>query len=309
MNAIEVKGLKRSYGKFEALKGIDFTVEKGSIFGFLGPNGAGKTTTLMVLTGLLRVNTGHITVLGLDPITQGDTLRSKIGCLLEDSGLYDHLTVQQNLQFYGRAQLLEEVNLKVRISETLDFFELSEVANKKASKLSRGMRQKTALARAMLTLPDILFLDEPTANLDPQASVAFRELILELSRKHGMTIFLNTHRLDEAQRVCDKIAVIDNGKLLKTGKIEELRTSQTCPTIRINSNNITQKMFTDSLKTLIKKININGNDTTIELLHFEDIPKLVRGLVALGANIYEMRQEERSLEDIYMELVGENHGK
>ena len=308
MNAVDVYGLKRSYGKFEALKGITFSVPTGSIFGFLGPNGAGKTTTLYILSGLLLSHSGNVSVLGLDPAKQGDQLRSKIGCLLEEPGVYDTLTCTQNLQFHGRAQRMDEKTLKNKITESIDFFELSEFKNKKAATLSKGMRQKLALARAMLADPEILFLDEPTANLDPQSSVHFRDLIVKLAKQKGTTVFLNTHRLDEAQKICDHVTIINSGQVLESGSLEEIQNRESGLRVRIKSPDFVSKQMEELLTIKTKGITKSNDIVIIQVDKLDSIPDIVAGLVAKGIRIFEVRPDKLSLEEIFMGLVeGENH--
>lgn len=308
MNAIEVSGLKRNYGNFEALKGISFSVPKGSIFGFLGPNGAGKTTTLYILAGLLKAHSGEVSVLGFNPVKQGDLLRSRIGCLLEEPGVYDTLTCVQNLQFHGRAQRMDEKELKTRINESIEFFELSEFRNKKAATLSKGMRQKLALSRAMLANPDILFLDEPTANLDPQSSVHFRDLILKLAKQKGTTVFLNTHRLDEAQKTCDYVTIINQGMVLESGSLEQIQNRESGLRVRIKSPDFAGKDIHTLISNHAKNISVAGETATIQLDKMDSIPTIVSQLVSKGIRIYEVNPDKLSLEEIFMGLVeGGNH--
>lgn len=308
MNAIEVSGLKRNYGSFEALKGISFSVPKGSIFGFLGPNGAGKTTTLYILAGLLKAHSGEVSVLGFNPVKQGDLLRSRIGCLLEEPGVYDTLTCVQNLQFHGRAQRMDEKELKTRINESIEFFELSEFKNKKAATLSKGMRQKLALSRAMLANPDILFLDEPTANLDPQSSVHFRDLILKLAKQKGTTVFLNTHRLDEAQKTCDYVTIINQGMVLESGSLEQIQNRETGLRVRIKSPDFAGKDIDTLISNHAKNISVADDTATIQLNKMDSIPTIVSELVAKGIRIYQVNPDKLSLEEIFMGLVeGGNH--
>lgn len=308
MNAIEVSGLKRNYGSFEALKGISFGVPKGSIFGFLGPNGAGKTTTLYILVGLLKAHSGQVNVLGIDPVKQGDLLRSKIGCLLEEPGVYDTLTCAQNLQFHGKAQRMDEKELKTRIDESIDFFELSEFKNKKAATLSKGMRQKLALSRAMLANPDILFLDEPTANLDPQSSVHFRDLILKLAKQKGTTVFLNTHRLDEAQKTCDFVTIINQGMVLESGSLEQIQNRESGLRVRIKSPDFAGKDIQNLFSSHTKNFSLTDDTATIQLDKMDSVPVIVSELVAKGIRIFEVNPYKLSLEEIFMGLVeGGNH--
>ena len=305
-SAITASNLSRFYGKFEALKDVSFEVPGGSIFGFLGPNGAGKTTTLYVLLGLLPQKTGKARVLGLDPVTQGDQLRAQVGCLLEESGLYDVLTVKNNLEFFGRAQRMDEATLQSRIKETLEFFELSDFTKTKAGKLSKGMKQKTALARAILAMPKLLFLDEPTANLDPEASVAFRELIVNLARKHGITIFLNTHRLDEAQKICDHIAIIKKGKVMLSGSTTDLLNSSKEMTVKIKADGFDQDSIT-KLGLDANKSNFSDGTLTTSLANRDMVPNIVSRCVSLGYGVYDVRPSTISLEELFVNVMEDSN--
>lgn len=307
--AISASHLSRFYGRFEALRDVSFDVPSGSIFGFLGPNGAGKTTTLYVLLGLLPPKKGKVKVLGLDPVSQGDLLRSQVGCLLEEPGLYDVLTVRDNLQFFGRAQRMDENTLQKRINDTLDFFELTEFAKTRAGKLSKGMKQKAALARSILALPKLLFLDEPTANLDPEASVAFRELIVNLAKKHGITVFLNTHRLDEAQKICDNIAIIKKGTVMLTGSTNDLLNTSGKTSVIIKAKGFTN----DSISKLGLKgseSNVSGDMLTTSLSSHDQVAGLVAKCVNLGYGVYEVKPSTLSLEELFVNVMeSSNHDK
>lgn len=305
-SAISAANVSRFYGKFEALKDVTFDVPVGSIFGFLGPNGAGKTTTLYVLLGLLPQKTGKVRVLDLDPVTQGDRLRAQVGCLLEESGLYDVLTVKDNLEFFGRAQQMDEATLQSRIKETLEFFELSDFVKTKAGKLSKGMKQKTALARAILAMPKLLFLDEPTANLDPEASVAFRELIVNLAKKHGITVFLNTHRLDEAQKICDHIAIIKKGKVMLSGSTTDLLNTSKEMTVTIKAKGF----VSDSISKLgldAGKSSISDDILTTRLTNHDVVAGLVSKCVGLGYSVYEVKPSTISLEELFVNVMEDSN--
>lgn len=300
--AISASNVSRFYGRFEALKDVSIEVPSGSIFGFLGPNGAGKTTTLYVLLGLLPPKTGKVKVLGLDPFSQGDLLRSQVGCLLEEPGLYDVLSVKDNLLFFGRAQKMDEKTLHSRINDTLEFFELSDFAKTKASKLSKGMKQKAALARSILALPKLLFLDEPTANLDPEASVSFRELIVNLAKKHGITVFLNTHRLDEAQKICDNIAIIKKGTVMLSGATEDLLNSSKNTTVTIKAKGFDGETLS-KLGLNPKQSGISGESLTACLPNVEQVAGLVARCVNLGYSVYEVRPSTLSLEELFVNVM------
>lgn len=304
--AITAEGVKRNYGRFEALRNVSFKVPKGSIFGFLGPNGAGKTTTLYTLLGLLPQKEGSIEVLGMNPVRDGDAMRARVGCLLEEPGLYETLSVKANLEFFGRAQLMDEKLMQSRIVELLEFFELSDFAKTRAGKLSKGMKQKCALARAMLANPEILFLDEPTANLDPEASISFRDLVLELARKHSITVFLNTHRLDEAQRICDYIAIIKKGVVQVSGSVASLLAGNGFITVRVKASGIPDR-FSEKLAGFALETSAEGENLSVKLTKNEQIPELVTKLVQFGLKIFEVKPDRLSLEELFMEVMEGEH--
>jgi len=206
---IVVEGLERDFGARKALQGLSFTVEPGEIFGFLGPNGAGKTTTIRILTGRLAATRGRVEVLGLEPRSQGPKLRAQLGVMGENPGHYERLPVETNLRFFARlARVPGE-----RVPELLELVGLLGRRRDPVRQLSRGMRQRLALARALLSRPRLLFLDEPTAGLDPHAARDVR-LLVEGFRANGGSVFLTTHYLEEAESLCQRVAILDQGQLL-----------------------------------------------------------------------------------------------
>ncbi len=206
---IEIDSVKKILNKREVLKGISFTVEKGDIFGYLGPNGAGKTTTIRIILGLLKADTGRVIVLGQDINSREN--RRKIGFALFPDGLYDNMTGEENLLFYARIYRVPEP--EKRISASLQAVGLKERAADKTGTYSKGMRQRLALARALVHEPEVLVLDEPTAGVDPSGQIEIRQILLEIASKAGKTIFLSSHNLDEVQRICNRIALIDRGEI------------------------------------------------------------------------------------------------
>lgn len=220
--AISVAGLTRRFGTRIALDELSFEVPVGQIFGFLGPNGAGKTTTIRILTGQLKASSGTCAVLGLDPARSGKQLRSKVGLSHEEAGHYDRLSVSSNLRFFAQ---LYGVGPK-RADQLLKDFDLFDRRKDPVAKLSRGMRQRLALARALVGSPEMLFLDEPTAGLDPLAAREVRRLIREFCAG-GKTVFLTTHSMEEAQELCSQVAILDRGKLLALGAPDALRQGAT----------------------------------------------------------------------------------
>ena len=219
---IEVENLTKKFNGVIALNSVSFRVNEGEVFAYLGPNCAGKTTPVNILATLLTPTSGKATVAGYDVTKDGMKVRRLIGYLPEDFGLYPSLTVYENLDFAAGLYRISKSERKERIRELLEFFGLWEKRDVLASTLSKGMKQKVGIARAMINDPKILFLDEPTSGLDPGMAREFLKLILRLKEK-GRTIFMTTHLLARAEQVCDSMALINEGKILRTGKISDIK--------------------------------------------------------------------------------------
>src|ERR1700726_5119705 len=219
--SILAKNLVRRFGHFVPVDGLSFRVEKGEIFGFLGPNGSGKTTVIKMLTGLLPLSEGSAWVEGLDLRTDAESVRERIGYMAQKFSLYDDLTVTENLQFYGRIYSLPPARMKQRIDEIVQLHGLGPYMNRLAARLSGGWKQRLALGCAMLHQPKLLFLDEPTAGIDPVARRELWDLLFDFAGK-GMTLFVTTHYMDEAER-CDHVGYIYMSKLIVGGEPDELK--------------------------------------------------------------------------------------
>lgn len=217
-NILKATQLTKTFGNVKALDHCDLEIRKGEIFGYLGPSGAGKTTTIKLLTGQLHSDSGQITVLGEDPFSPD--IRQRIGIMSDMSGLYEKMTVYENLDIF--ADIYGIRDKKDTIRKTLMAVDLLDSAKKKVEKLSRGMKQRLVFARTILHSPDLLFLDEPTANLDPATADEIRELIRDLNRS-GATIFLTTHNMEEADELCHRIALLNKGHIVESGSPEELK--------------------------------------------------------------------------------------
>src|SRR5215208_1741164 len=214
MNAIQTHQLSRSFGSVKAVDRLTLEIPRGIVFGFLGPNGSGKTTTIRLLLGLLDPDWGTSEVLGFNTKTNANEIRTRYGALLEHHGLYERLSAAGNLDYYGRIWHMSKADREKRICELLEPLGLYGRRNEPIGRWSRGMKQKLAVARTLMHRPELIFLDEPTAGLDPVASAALREDLTRLAMQEGVTIFLTTHNLSEAERLCNQVAVINRGQLL-----------------------------------------------------------------------------------------------
>jgi ABC-2 type transport system ATP-binding protein len=220
--AITARGLVKRYGDIEAVRGIDLEVRSGEIFGFLGPNGAGKTTTIGILCTLLRPTAGSATVAGLDVDHEPDGVRSSIGLVFQESSLDDQLTARENLQFHAFVYDVPGDEQRRRIPEVLSMVGLEDRADSMVKTFSGGMRRRLEIARGILHTPEVLFLDEPTVGLDPQTRRHIWSYLTELPRREGITVFMTTHYMDEAE-YCDRIAIIDHGQIVALGTPDELK--------------------------------------------------------------------------------------
>jgi ABC-2 type transport system ATP-binding protein len=218
MKSILVQDLTRDYNGLRAVDGIEFEVEQGEIFGYLGPNGAGKTTTIRMLTGQLRPTSGSAYVMGCDIVTDRQELKPQIGVVFENQNLYERLSAKENLKFYARLYRVE----KSRVDQVLHQVGLERRANDKVLTFSNGMKQRLLIARALLHKPGVLFLDEPTRGLDPNIARDIRQIVAELARA-GMTIFLTTHYMEEADQLSDRVAIIDQGRIVALDQPEQLK--------------------------------------------------------------------------------------
>src|SRR6266508_1018722 len=240
---IHIEHLSCSFGPIRALDDLCLEVPAGIIFGFLGPNGAGKTTTIHLLLGLLSPTAGQAWVLGFDTRTQAEAIRARSGALLEFAGLYERMSAQDNLDLYGRIYRMPAPARRARIKELLTHLDLWDRRRDLVGTWSRGMKQKLAVARALFHHPSLIFLDEPTAGFDPIAAAALRDDLASLVAREGVTVFLNTHNLSEAEKLCSQVAVIRQGKLLAVGHPDELRSRTGGPRAEIVGRNFNEAVM------------------------------------------------------------------
>ncbi len=222
-NIIEVKDLTKEFGDFTAVNNVSFEVGKGEIFAFLGPNGAGKSTTIKMLTTLLRPTSGTITIDGHDPVREPDAARHSFGIVFQDPSLDDELTAWENMEFHGVLYGVPKQLRRKRTDELLKFVELYDRKDNYVKEFSGGMKRRLEIARGLLHHPDIIFLDEPTLGLDPQTRNHMWEYLLKLNKSEGITVFFTTHYMEEAEKIAQRIAIIDHGDIIAMGTNDELK--------------------------------------------------------------------------------------
>lgn len=304
--AIYTENLTRNFKTVKAVDGLSMEVPCGQIFGFLGPNGAGKTTTINLLLGLLEPTSGQAEVLGFDTRTQADEVRTHTGALLEHTGLYEQLSAEDNLEFYGRVYRLPANERRSRIKELLDHIGLWERRKERVGEWSKGMKQKLALARALLHRPRLLLLDEPTAGLDVMAAVAVRDDLGSLVTREGVTVFLTTHNMNEAEKLCQQVAVIRQGKLVTVGHPDELRAHTGGQQVEIMGRGFGEQVLTLlRARPEVAGVETHNGRLSIDLRTNTDIAPLVSLLVGAGAQVEEVRRGKASLEEVFVTLMEE----
>ncbi len=304
--AIRVEGLTKRFGPRTAFEGLSFEVAPGEVFGFLGPNGAGKTTTVRVLATLLAASAGTAEVAGIPVRAEnGPELRRRISVVTETPGLYLKLSVFENLEYFAGLHGLGPGAARQRIAEALRSVDLEPRGADLAAGLSKGLRQRVGLARALLNDPKVMFLDEPTQGLDPEATRDVRELIERL-RDRGVTIFLTTHRLEEAERLCDRVAIL-NTQLLSLGSPDELRRRMfsSALDVRVGAPLADPAAVFNGLAGVTGWSGEDGGYRVEVSDPKVAAPAVARALVGAGADVLHLAEVEHSLEDVYLELVGD----
>jgi ABC-2 type transport system ATP-binding protein len=308
LDDIAISHLTKNFDEIIAVNDMNLEIPEGCIFGLLGPNGAGKSTTTRLLSTLLRPTNGTAVVAGHDILKEPVQVRQITGVLPEESNhtLYQSMSAYDNLVYFARLYGVDEETIEAQVKELLEFMELWERKDDKAGELSTGNRQRLALCRALLHKPSILLLDEPTSALDPIASKRVRELILHLSQQYKQTVLINSHNLPEVQRMCERIAIIDQGKILLTGKTEELRHKlRTQQKYRILIQGDIQ-----AAQTIIEKQScVMSSETEVDTIIAEienpmqNNVHILKALIDAGVNVVEISEEEATLEDLYLQVI------
>ena len=307
-NVIETFDLTKRYGNFTAVDSLDMAVQKGEIFGFLGPNGAGKTTTILMLMGLSVPTSGNATVAGYDIIESSRDVRRVASVLPEYSSLYGELTAAQNLEYVGKLNDLTKDVREERIGEMLEIVGMSEWADEKYEKFSRGMKQRVGIAAALVKQPELVFLDEPTLGLDPIGTKEVRELIIRLNREQSLTVVLTSHMLNEVQMTCDRVGIINKGKLIVLDTLENLTKEMTGVeerNVEFKLSEVPQGLVGDLESIEGVKSVTRESDRLLVYGGTESDYEVSKTITEKGAVILLMRPKEFSLEEIFMKYYEE----
>ncbi len=304
--AIHASELSRHFGDTKAVDQLNLDIPYGEVFGFLGHNGAGKTTTIRLLNGVLTPTSGKASVLGLSTIDDGSALRRQTGVLTETPSLDERLTARDNLRIFADLYEVPKPQTSARVEELLAVFELSDHADDKVGTYSKGMKQRLALARALIHHPQLLFLDEPTSGLDPVATRQVHDLIQHLSQDQHRTVFICTHNLNEAQKLCNRVAVLEHGKLLALGTptalMADYATQVRSIEIEVEPDSVAPSL--NILHNIHKEATHDKGIITIKNILRESIPDLLAVMVNAGIRIYRVAPDEPTLEDVYFALHG-----
>jgi ABC-2 type transport system ATP-binding protein len=311
LTTVKAVGLSKRFGPIAAVNDLSFNVDAGEIFGILGPNGSGKTTTIRILSCLISPTEGQASVGGFDIRKDPMRVREAVGVLTENPSLYERLSAYENMDFFAKAYGISDNDTRAsRIKEVLEFFELWERRSDRVGTYSKGMKQKLAIARAIVHRPEVLFLDEPTSGLDPKASKDIRDLMERLSRQEKHTILLCTHNLEDAEKLCSHVMIIDRGRTVVMGTTEELRRRIAGqPRLEIRLREIPDRV-TRAVERVeyVKRVEADKDSGRL-LIELDDVeaqtPKLVRCIVEMGGLIMSVGLLEPSLEEAYLKLVRE----
>ncbi len=296
MYAVELHNLSKTYpGGKQAVQNVSLALEPGEVFGFLGPNGAGKTTTVKLLNGMLTPTEGICRVLGSDPALEPEKVHAVSGVVTEHARMYENLTGLENLVFYAELFGISADEAAGRAEALLQEMELEEAKERKLAAWSTGMRQRISLARALIHRPKILFLDEPTSGLDPESAQNVNRMIREMAENSGITVFLCTHQLRYAQEICTRYGLIEEGRLLAAGTLEELRAEA--------FSQITLQIRAGSMPTGMGFRQTGAQEYETMIRTEEEIPEIVRRIAAAGGDIYKVEARQPDLEDIYFALT------
>jgi lipooligosaccharide transport system ATP-binding protein len=298
---LEAHQLVKRFGDFEAVKGIDVSIERGESFGFLGPNGAGKTSTMRMISAVSKPTGGTISIFGLDPRTHGPEIRSRLGVVTQEDSLELELSVRHNLEMFGRYFDLPRRIVRERATELLEFTQLTERANDKVDNLSGGMKRRLTIARGLMNRPEILILDEPTTGLDPQARHLLWDRLYRLKRE-GVTLIITTHYMDEAEQLCDRLVVMDQGAIVAEGAprtlIERFSTREV---VELRFSTDDHEQYFEQLTPFAERVEVLPDRV---LLYVNDGDVTLRDVHAAHITPSSALVRRSSLEDVFLHLTG-----
>ncbi len=298
---IHAAGLRKSFGDFEAVKGIDVDVRRGEAFGFLGPNGAGKSSTMRMIAAVSPVSSGELRILGLDPAVDGQEIRGRIGVCPQEDTLDTELNVRDNLYIYGRYFGIPRAEVRARCEELLDFVQLTDKALAKVEDLSGGMKRRLTIARSLINRPDVLLLDEPTTGLDPQARHVVWDRLFRL-KQQGVTLVLTTHYMDEAEQLCDRLVVMDKGLIVAEGSpLELIRAHSTREVAELRFAVGQNELVAPQVEDLAERVEVLPDRI---LLYAEDGEAAVAAVHERGLDPIMTLVRRSSLEDVFLRLTG-----
>jgi ABC-2 type transport system ATP-binding protein len=301
---IDVSNLKKSFGTIEALKGISFNIPQGECYGLLGPNGAGKTTTISILSTIIKPDEGEVNIAGYDLKKNPLDCKKNIGVVTQEIALYNELSANDNLLFWGGMYKVPLQELQNRLDETLDLLGLTDRKTDKVKTYSGGMKRRVNIASALLHRPKILFMDEPTAGIDPQSRNLIFEVVEKL-HKEGMTIVYTTHYMEEAERLCNRIGIIDNGEIIAQGTLDELRTSGSMKeSVVISYTNLTDESY-NTIEKEWKDIQRFEDKIHFYSMNIQgDLSKIILMCNKFGLDMQHIDIQKINLETIFLSLTG-----
>lgn len=300
---IETRGLTKKYGDFIAVDKLDLNIKEGEVFGFLGPNGSGKSTTIMMLLGLTEPTNGTAKVCGFDSTREPLKVKAIAGYLPENIGLYGEMTARENLLYCARLNGLPDKEANRRIEEALKTVGLSEVRDKVVDKFSRGMKQRLGIADLLIKNPRVVFLDEPTANLDPEGAREMLHLIISMKKEQGITVFISSHLLHQVQQICDRVAILSKGRKVVEGRVEKLA-EQVFGTTNIVVELDIAQLEDNTIEPLrkiagVQKVEVERNKVTLSC--DRDLRKeILEALLKSQCSLLQMRLRGYGLEEIYL---------
>jgi ABC-2 type transport system ATP-binding protein len=309
MSILNVKELRKSFGKFEAVKGVSFSVEKGESFSLLGPNGAGKSTIINMITGLYPLTAGTIKIKGIDVMKNPKQAQKRIGVVPQEIALYETLSARENLKFWGRMYDLSGKSLEKSVDEVLEIIGLTERAKDKINTFSGGMKRRVNIGAAILHQPEVLIMDEPTVGIDPQSRNHILNTVKRLNQD-GMTIIYTSHYMEEVEYLCERIGIIDHGELIACGTLKELRETigdRSRIIISMETDKINQVKMTERLETLVSKKDILLSENQLTVFHKEPqliLSDLIQLVTNNGTRVTSVEIIEPNLESVFLHLTG-----